>query len=105
MGNKGGGDDVAVTMAAMATVVAAAANKGGGAWRRWVVDLIDRDTGSHFGVRRKLSSENFFDGGSRRRVAGSGGGWPNRHRRFYWLNGTGFAADGTGPLQTRFLKS
>nr|GEX21364.1 hypothetical protein [Tanacetum cinerariifolium] len=63
MGNKGGGDDVAVTVAAMATVVAAAANKGGGAWRRWVVDLIDRDTGSHFGVRRKHSPENFFGGG------------------------------------------
>nr|GEU93027.1 hypothetical protein [Tanacetum cinerariifolium] len=76
MGNKGGGDDVAVTVAAMATVVAAAANKGGGAWRRWVVDLIDRDTGNHFRVRRKRSPKNFFDDGSRRRVAGSGGGWP-----------------------------
>nr|GEW23274.1 hypothetical protein [Tanacetum cinerariifolium] len=47
------GDDVAVPVAAMAIVVVAAANKGGGAWRRWVVDLIDRDTGNHFGVRRK----------------------------------------------------
>nr|GFB07691.1 hypothetical protein [Tanacetum cinerariifolium] len=75
MGNKGGGDDVAVTVAAMATVVAAAANKGGGAWRRWVVDLIDSDTGSHFGVRLKRSPKNFSGGGSRRRVAGSGGGW------------------------------
>nr|GEX43968.1 hypothetical protein [Tanacetum cinerariifolium] len=48
-----GGGDVDVTVATMATVVVAAANKGGSAWRRWVVDLIDRDTGSHFGAKVK----------------------------------------------------
>nr|GEY24105.1 hypothetical protein [Tanacetum cinerariifolium] len=58
-GDEGGGGDVVV-------IVAAAANKGGGAWRRWVVDLIDRDTGSHFEVRRKRSPEKF---------SGGGGGW------------------------------
>nr|GEW74217.1 reverse transcriptase domain-containing protein [Tanacetum cinerariifolium] len=40
-----------------------------------VVDRIDRETGSHFGVRRKRSPKNFSGSGSRRRVAGSGGGW------------------------------
>nr|GEW80914.1 hypothetical protein [Tanacetum cinerariifolium] len=67
------GGDVDVTVVAMATVVAATANKGGGAWRRWVVELIDRDTGSHFGVRRKRSPKKFF---------GGGGG-----RRWWWLTG------------------
>nr|GEV98728.1 hypothetical protein [Tanacetum cinerariifolium] len=56
------GGDVDVTVVAMATMVATVANKGGGAWRRWVVDLIDRDTGSHFGVCRKRSPEKFSDG-------------------------------------------
>nr|GEY17231.1 hypothetical protein [Tanacetum cinerariifolium] len=36
---------------------------GGGAWRRWVVDLVDRDTRNHFGVRRKISPKKFFGGG------------------------------------------
>nr|GFB69622.1 hypothetical protein [Tanacetum cinerariifolium] len=50
---------------------------GGGAWRRWVVDLVDRDTRNHFGVRRKISPKNFSGGGSRpEMVAGGGGGWP-----------------------------
>nr|GFB94714.1 hypothetical protein [Tanacetum cinerariifolium] len=50
---------------------------GGGAWRQWVVDLVDRDTRNHFGVRRKISPENFFGGGSRpEMVAGGGGGRP-----------------------------
>nr|GEU83666.1 reverse transcriptase domain-containing protein [Tanacetum cinerariifolium] len=42
----------------------------GGAWRWWMVDLIDRATGSHFWG----SPENFSGGGDWRRVAGSGGG-------------------------------
>nr|GEX84505.1 reverse transcriptase domain-containing protein [Tanacetum cinerariifolium] len=37
----------------------------GGAWRRWLVDWIDRDTGNFFGVRQKITPKNF-----------SGGGWP-----------------------------
>nr|GFA32541.1 hypothetical protein [Tanacetum cinerariifolium] len=47
---------------------------GGDEWWRWrrvvasgVVDLIDREEGNVFGVRRKSSSEKFFDGD---------GGWP-----------------------------
>nr|GEW28806.1 ribonuclease H-like domain-containing protein [Tanacetum cinerariifolium] len=31
-----------------------------GAWRQWVVNRIDRETGSHFGVRRKISPEKDF---------------------------------------------
>nr|GEW94033.1 probable sucrose-phosphate synthase 1 [Tanacetum cinerariifolium] len=40
-----------------------------------MVDLIDRATGRHFGVRRKSSPKNFSGGGSRpEMVAGGGGG-------------------------------
>nr|GFC61853.1 hypothetical protein [Tanacetum cinerariifolium] len=44
-------------------------------WRRrvvesGVVDLVDRETGNVFGVRRKLSPEKFFDGGGPRWSAG-----------------------------------
>nr|GEW66042.1 ribonuclease H-like domain-containing protein [Tanacetum cinerariifolium] len=31
----------------------------GGPWRWWMVDLIDRDTRNHFGVRQKISPETF----------------------------------------------
>nr|GEW54365.1 hypothetical protein [Tanacetum cinerariifolium] len=55
----------------MATVVAAGANKGGGAWRRLVVDLIDRATGRHFSG----SPENFSGGGSRPEMVVAGR-WP-----------------------------
>nr|GEY45776.1 hypothetical protein [Tanacetum cinerariifolium] len=47
----GGGNVAAVEMVRVAT--SAMVEKSGGAWRRWMVDLIDRDTGSIFGVRRK----------------------------------------------------
>nr|GEV28148.1 putative reverse transcriptase domain-containing protein [Tanacetum cinerariifolium] len=68
----GGGGNVAVVE--MVRVAAAAmVEKSGGAWRRWMVDLIDRDTRSHFGVCRKISSEKLSGGGGgddRRRPAG-----------------------------------
>nr|GEY27742.1 hypothetical protein [Tanacetum cinerariifolium] len=76
-----GGGVIAVTVAvACGSEAAAMVEKGGGAWRRWVVDWIDRDTGNIFGVRRKSSPENFSGGSSRpekvlagRRPAGGGG--------------------------------
>nr|GEW33584.1 hypothetical protein [Tanacetum cinerariifolium] len=76
------GGDVDVTVVAMATVVATVANKGGGAWRRWVVDLIDRDTGSHFGVRWQRSLKKFFGGG----------------RRWWWLAGCGWERGSNYPV-------
>nr|GEX04154.1 zinc finger MYM-type protein 1-like [Tanacetum cinerariifolium] len=59
---------------------------GGGAWRRWLVDLVDRDTRYHFGVRQKISPEKFSGGGGvvvaggSRWLAGGGGGWGGRER-------------------------
>nr|GEV51671.1 hypothetical protein [Tanacetum cinerariifolium] len=51
--------------------VAAMIETSGGAWRR-VMDLIDRDTRSHFGVCRKISPEKLSGGvgGGRRRPTG-----------------------------------
>nr|GEX97952.1 retrovirus-related Pol polyprotein from transposon TNT 1-94 [Tanacetum cinerariifolium] len=57
----------------MATVAAAMVEKSGGASRRWVVDLVDRDTGRHFwGSSEKFAGKLF----RRRQSAGDGGGWP-----------------------------
>nr|GFA85639.1 hypothetical protein [Tanacetum cinerariifolium] len=47
---------------------------GGGAWRRWVVDLVDRDTRNHFGVRQKISPKKLFGGG--RPATGGRRWWP-----------------------------
>nr|GEW35299.1 hypothetical protein [Tanacetum cinerariifolium] len=62
--------------AAAAMVVPTVEGGSGGAWRQWVVD---RETRNNFWG----SPENFFGGGDRRLVAGSGGG-----RREGWLAGS-----------------
>nr|GEU87385.1 reverse transcriptase domain-containing protein [Tanacetum cinerariifolium] len=46
--------ELVVVPGTVATAMVVSAT-GGGAWRWWMVDLIDRDTGSIFGVRRKIS--------------------------------------------------
>nr|GEW54534.1 putative ribonuclease H-like domain-containing protein [Tanacetum cinerariifolium] len=46
---------------------------GGGAWRRWVVDLVDRDTRNHFGVHRKNFPAAAVSG-DRKKFSG-GGAW------------------------------
>nr|GEU38384.1 hypothetical protein [Tanacetum cinerariifolium] len=49
---------------------------GGGVWRQWVVDLVDRDTRSHFGFAGKSRQKKVSDGDG-----GDGRRWPAGGRR------------------------
>nr|GEZ44501.1 hypothetical protein [Tanacetum cinerariifolium] len=71
-GCRGGCDDydvVVVGWSAAAMVVPTVEGGSGGAWRQWVVNQIDRETGSVFGFAKKVRRKTFP-------AAATGGGWP-----------------------------